>query len=51
VDTVPRDLLIMNPDGSKSPIKQEEVTESKKTLSIYYSPASGSKIKQHCGLT
>jgi hypothetical protein len=38
VDSVPRELLITNPDGSKSSIKQEEVTESKKTLRIYDSP-------------
>jgi hypothetical protein len=31
-DSVPRELLIANSDGSKSPIKQEEVTESKKLL-------------------
>jgi hypothetical protein len=38
---VPRELLITNPDRSKSPIKQEEVTESKKMLGIYNSPAGG----------
>jgi hypothetical protein len=38
---IPRELLITNPDRSKSPIKQEEVTESKKTLGIYNSPAGG----------
>jgi hypothetical protein len=36
---VPRKLLITNPDGSNSPIKQEEVTELKKMLGIYDSPA------------
>jgi hypothetical protein len=40
-DSVPRELLITNPDGSKSPIKQEVVTESKKTLGVYDSPAGG----------
>jgi hypothetical protein len=38
---VPRKLLITNPDQSKSLIKQEEVTESKKTLGIFDSPAGG----------
>jgi hypothetical protein len=38
---VPRKLLITNLDGSKSPIKQEEVTESKKTPGMYNSPAGG----------
>ncbi len=32
---------ITNPDGTKSPIKQEEVTESKKILGIYDSPMGG----------
>jgi hypothetical protein len=34
-------LKITNPDGTKSPIKQEKVTESKKTLGIYDSPSGG----------
>jgi hypothetical protein len=42
-DIVPRDLFITNPDGTKSPIKQEEVTVSKKTLGIYNAPAGGNK--------
>jgi hypothetical protein len=33
----------MNPDSTKSPIKQEEVTASKKTLGIHDSPAGGNK--------
>ena len=33
-------MVITNPDGTKSPIKQEEVTESKKT-GIHNSPAGG----------
>ncbi len=33
----------MNPDGTKSPIKQEKVTESKQTLGIYDSPLGGNK--------
>ncbi len=40
-DIVPRGLLITNPDGVKSPIKQEEVSVSKKTLGIYDAPAGG----------
>jgi len=40
-DIVPRKLLITNPDGTKSAIKQEEVTVSKKTLGIYNTPAGG----------
>jgi hypothetical protein len=35
--------LITNPDGTKSPIKQEEVTVFKKTLGIHDSPAGGNK--------
>jgi hypothetical protein len=41
VELVPQEMLITNPDGSTSPIKQEEVTESKKTLSIHDSPLGG----------
>jgi hypothetical protein len=37
------ELRITNPDGTKSPIKQEKVTESKKTLGIYDSPSGGNK--------
>jgi hypothetical protein len=37
------ELRIMNPDGTKSPIKQEKVTESKKTLGIYDSPSGGNE--------
>jgi hypothetical protein len=32
-------MLITNPDGSKSPIKQEMVTASKKTLGIHDAPS------------
>ncbi len=35
--------MITNPDGTKSPIKQEEVTASKKTLGIHDSPAGGNE--------
>ncbi len=42
-DIVPRELLITNLDGTKSAIKQEEVTVSKKTLGIYNTPAGGNK--------
>jgi hypothetical protein len=42
-DIVPSELLITNPDGTKSAIKQEEVTASKKTLRIYNAPAGGNK--------
>jgi hypothetical protein len=42
-DIVPRDLFITNPDGTKSPIKQEEVTASKKSLGIYGASAGGNK--------
>ncbi len=34
-DMVPHTLVITNPDGSKSPIKQEEVDMSKKTLGVH----------------
>jgi hypothetical protein len=33
-DALLKELMITNPDGIKSPIKQEEVTESKQTLGI-----------------
>ncbi len=42
-DIVVRELLITNLDGTKSPIKQEEVRVSKKTLGIYDAPAGGNK--------
>jgi hypothetical protein len=45
-DIVPRELLITNPDGSKSLIKQEEVTESRKALGMYDSPAGGNDRHQ-----
>jgi hypothetical protein len=38
---VPREMLITNPDGTKSPINQVKVTESKKTLGIHDSPSGG----------
>jgi hypothetical protein len=34
-------MFVTNPDGTKSPIKQEKVTDSKKTLGIHDSPAGG----------
>ena len=40
-DIVPSELFITNPDGTKSTIKQEEVTVSKKTLGIYAASAGG----------
>jgi hypothetical protein len=40
-NAVPRELFIINPDGTKSAIKQEEATVLKKTLGIYDSPAGG----------
>jgi hypothetical protein len=42
-DIVPQDLLITNPNGTKSAIKQEEVIASKKTLGIYIAPAGGNE--------
>jgi hypothetical protein len=42
-DIVPRELLITNPDGTKSLITQEEVTASKKTLGIHDSPVGGNE--------
>jgi hypothetical protein len=38
---VPQEMLITNPYGTTSPIKQEKVTESKKTLGIHDSPSGG----------
>jgi hypothetical protein len=40
-DIVPQELYITNPDSTKSLIKQEEATVSKKTLGIHNSPAGG----------
>jgi hypothetical protein len=40
-ETVPRKMLITNPNGTTSPIKQEKVAESKKTLGIHDSPSGG----------
>ncbi len=37
------ELRITNPDGTKSPIKQEKVTESKKILGMYDSPLGGNE--------
>jgi hypothetical protein len=42
-DMAPRELLIINPDGTKSAIKQEDVSVSKKTLGIYNTPAGGNE--------
>jgi len=42
-EMTPRELFVMNPDGTKSQINQEEVTVSKKTLEIHYSPAGGNE--------
>jgi hypothetical protein len=39
----PHDLFITNPDGTRSPIDQEEVTVSKKTLGIHDLPARGNE--------
>jgi hypothetical protein len=41
VDMVPWELVITNPDGTTSPISQEQVTTSKKTLGINDSPSGG----------
>jgi hypothetical protein len=38
---VPREMLITNPDGTTGLIKQEKVTEFKKTLGIHDSPSGG----------
>jgi hypothetical protein len=40
-EMVPREMLITNPDGTKSPINQVKVIESKKTLGIHNSPSGG----------
>ncbi len=42
-DIVPKELPITNPDGTKSSMKQKEVTASKKMLGIHDSPAGGNK--------
>jgi hypothetical protein len=42
-DAITKDLKITNPDGTKSPIKQEKVMESKMTLGIYDSPSGGNE--------
>ena len=41
LDTVPREMVVTNPDISTSPISQEHVTASKKTLGIHDSPSGG----------
>jgi hypothetical protein len=38
---VPREMVITNPDGTTSPIKQVKVTSSKKTLGIHDSSSRG----------
>ncbi len=40
-EMVPREMLITNLNGTTSPIKQEKVTESKKTLGTHDSPSGG----------
>ena len=40
-EMVPQEMVITNPDGTTSPIKQEQVTSSKKTLGIHDSPSGG----------
>ena len=42
-DIAPRELFITNPDDTKSAIKQEEVSVSKKTLGTYDAPAGGNE--------
>jgi hypothetical protein len=41
--TALHNLFITNPDGTRTPITQEEVTVSKKTLGIYDLPAGGNE--------
>jgi hypothetical protein len=36
-----QEMFVNNPDGTKSPIKQEKVTNSRKMLGIHDSPAGG----------
>ncbi len=45
---VPRELLITNTDGSKSPIKQEAATVSKKMLDSQDSHTGGNKGHHSC---
>ncbi len=40
-EMVPHEMLITNLNGTTSPIKQEKVTESKKTLGLHDSPSGG----------
>jgi hypothetical protein len=40
-EMVPRKMMMMNPGGTKSPMQQEKVTESKKTLGIHDSLSGG----------
>ncbi len=40
-EMVLQDMFVTNPDGTKSPIKQETVTNFKKTLGIHNSPVGG----------
>jgi hypothetical protein len=42
-DAMTKDLKITNPSRTKSPIKQEKVTESKKTLGIHDSLSGGNE--------
>jgi hypothetical protein len=37
----PYEMFVTNPDGTKSPIKQETITDSKKMLGIHDSPVGG----------
>jgi hypothetical protein len=48
VEMTPRELFVTNPDGTKSQIKQEGVTVSKKTLGIHDSPARGNEEHLKC---
>jgi hypothetical protein len=41
IEMVPSELVITNPNGTKSLIQQEDITVSKKTLGIHDSPAGG----------
>jgi hypothetical protein len=40
-EMVPHEMAVTNLDGTKRPIQQEKVTESKKTLRIHDSPSGG----------
>jgi hypothetical protein len=44
VDMVPREMVITNPDGTTSPISQEQVTTSKKTFGIHDSPSGATRL-------